>query len=251
MGFRLIPLDYNMKRINQLLIVIFTIILLSSFLSASSADPFMPTGAIGLEPSPPMVNVQSPTENQTFEKVSIIWLNFSVTEPTTTWNYTGTSFFEEGVTAHTFGEINLINYSLDEKIFNITGKQMYEEYGILYYSIPCEQLLEGWHTISVMAEGKGRYGELQGDVYAGSNYSMSNLPLKTVSSTVKINFVVGDANSTPSNTPTSTPFLPPNDRDAPHLTLLDYALYLLPLAVVIMVITVLFLVYIKHPKIHS
>lgn len=229
MGFRLIPLDDDMKRINQLLIVIFIIITLSSFLNVSSANPFLPKGTIGLEPNPPLVNVQSPTENQTFKKASNIWLNFSVTKPTTTWNYTGTSFFKEGEIAHTFGKINSINYSLDEKNFNITGKHMYEESGILYYSIPIEQLLEGGHTISVTVEGNGHYGELQGDVYIGSGYSMSTLPSKTVSSIVEINFMVGDVNITPSNTLTSTP-------------------YLLPLTVVILVVTFLFLVYRRHRK---
>jgi hypothetical protein len=229
MGFRLIPLDDNMKRINQLLIVILTIIILSSFLHVSSANPFLPRGTIGLEPNPPLVNVQSPKENQTFEKASITWLNFSITKPITTWNYTGTSFFKEGEIAHTFGEIDSINYSLDETNFNITGKHMYEESGILYYSIPIEQLLEGWHTISVMAEGNGHYGELQGDVYIGSGYSMSTLPSKTVNSVVEINFMVDDVNITPFNTLTSP-------------------LYLLPLTVVILVVTFLFLGYRRHRK---
>jgi hypothetical protein len=121
---------------------------------------------------------------------------------------------------------------LEETNFNITGKHQYEESGILYYSIPIEQLLEGWHTISVMAEGNGDYGELQGDVYIGSGYSMSTLPSKTVSSIIEINFMVGDVNITPSNTLTSTP-------------------YLLPLTVVILVVTILFLVYRRHRKINS
>jgi hypothetical protein len=68
MDFSLIPLHDKMKRINQLLIVILTIIILSSFLHGSSANPFLPRGTIGLEPNPPLVNVQSPKENQTFEK---------------------------------------------------------------------------------------------------------------------------------------------------------------------------------------
>ena len=181
-----------MKRPSKLLVIIFTLVLLSNFLSVSSADPFIPKGAISLEPSPPLVTVQSPRENQTFEKASVIWFNFSVAEPTTTWNYTGTSFFKQGVIAHTFGEITLINYSLDGITFDITGKQMYEENGILHYSILCEQLLDGEHTIFVMVEGAGHYGELHGDVYVGSSYSMSDLPLKTVSSTATINFIVGN-----------------------------------------------------------
>jgi hypothetical protein len=228
MGFRLIPLDDNMKRINQLLII-FIIIILSSFLNIGSADPFLPKGAIGLEPNPPLINVQSPTENQAFEKASNIWLNFSVTTPITTWNYTGTSFSKEGEIAHTFGKINFVNYSLDENNFNITGKHMYEESGILYYSIPIEQLLEGGHTISIMAEGSGLYGELQGDVYIGSGYSMNTLPSKTVSSVAEINFMVDYVNTTPFNTLTSPP-------------------YLLPLTVVILVVTILFLVYRRHRK---
>ena len=192
MGFRLIPIDCDMKRSSMLLIVIFAMVLLSNFLSVGSADPFMPEGTIGLEPSPPLVAVQSPRENQTLEKASVIWFNFSVAEPTTIWNYTGTSFSKQGVIAHTFGEITLINYSLDGITFDITGKQLYEENGILHFSIPCEQLLEGEHTIFVMVEGEGQYGELQGDVYVGSSYSMSNLPSKTVSSTATINFIVGN-----------------------------------------------------------
>jgi hypothetical protein len=192
MGFRLIPIDCDMKRPTKLLIIIFTMVLLSFFLSVSSADPFIPEGTIGLEPCPPLVTVQSPIENQTFDKASVIWFNFSVAEPITTWNYTGTSFFQQGVIAHTFGDITLVNYSLDGIIFDITGKQVYEENGVLYYSIPCEQLLEGGHTILVMAEGVGYYGELEGDVYVGSSYSMSSLPLKTVSSTATISFFVGN-----------------------------------------------------------
>ena len=192
MGFRLIPIDCDMKRPNKLLMIISTMVLLSNFLSVSSANPFMPEGTIGSEPIPPLITVQSPRENQTFEKASVIWFNFSVAEPTTTWNYTGTSFTQQGVIAHTFGEITLINYSLDGITFDITGKQLYEENGILHYSIPCEQLLEGEHTILVMVEGVGHYGELQGDVYVGSSYSMSSLPSTTVSSTATIDFIVGN-----------------------------------------------------------
>ena len=181
-----------MKRHNKLLIVIFTMVLSLHFLSVSSANPFLPEGTIGLEPSSPLVTVQSPRENQTFEKASVVWFNFSVAEPTTTWNYSGTSFFQQGVIAHTLGNITMINYSLDGVTFDITGKQLYEENGILHYSIPFEQLLEGEHTIFVMIEGVGHYGELQEDVYVGSSYSMSSLPLKAVSSTATINFIVGN-----------------------------------------------------------
>jgi hypothetical protein len=81
---------------------------------------------------------------------------------------------------------------------------VYEENGVLYYSFLCGQLLEGGHTILVMAEGVGYYGVLEGDVYVGSSYSMSNLPSKTVSSTATINFVVGN-DYTPLPTPAEQP----------------------------------------------
>ena len=204
MSFSLIPIDCDMKRSSRLLIVIFTMVLLSNFLAVVSANPFLPEGTIGLEPSPPVVTVQSPRANETFDKVSVIWFNFSVAEPITTWNYTGTSFFQQGVIAQTFGEMTLINYSLDGTTFDITGKQVYEENGVLYYSFLCGQLLEGGHTILVMAEGVGYYGVLEGDVYVGSSYSMSNLPSKTVSSTATINFVVGN-DYTPLPTPAEQP----------------------------------------------
>jgi len=193
-----------MKRPSGLLIIIFTMVLLSNFFTVGSANPFLPEGTIGLEPSPPLITVQSPRENETFDKVSVIWFNFSVVEPITTWNYSGTSFSKQGVRAQTFGEITLVNYSLDGTTFDITGKQVYEENGILYYSILCEELLEGEHTILVLVEGVGYYGVLEGDVYVGSSYSMSNLPSKNVSSTVAINFIVGN-DYTPLPTPAEEP----------------------------------------------
>jgi hypothetical protein len=56
-----------MKKINQLLIAIFTIFFISNFLSVCSANPFVPKGAVSSEPNPPLINVQLPKENQTFE----------------------------------------------------------------------------------------------------------------------------------------------------------------------------------------
>jgi len=179
-------------------------VLLSNFFTVGSANPFLPEGTIGLEPSYPLVTVKSPRANQIFDKASVIWFNFSVSAPITTWNYSGTSLSKQGVIAQTFGEITLINYSLDGTTFDITGKQLYEENGVLYYSIPFGQLLEGEHTILLVFEGVGYYGVLEGDVYVGSSYSMSNLPLKTVSGTAQWNFVVGN-DYTPLPTPAEGP----------------------------------------------
>jgi hypothetical protein len=185
-----------MKVTNQLLIVL-TILLMSNLISIGCADPFVPKGTIGLEPTSPLIDVESPIENQTFEKESFIWLNFSVTKPITTWNYAESQFTSREERAHTFGSISRVSYSLDGIVCDMTGKQTYEREreALLYYSIPCGQLSEGWHIISIFAEGAGLYGELEGDVYSGSNYSMNSLPSKSVSSTVRINFVVGEANN--------------------------------------------------------
>jgi hypothetical protein len=45
---------------------------------------------------------------------------------------------------------------------------------------------------------------------------------------------------TPTPSPTETPYLPPNDRNAPHL---DPTFYLLPISVIIAIIVIAIIIY--------
>jgi hypothetical protein len=225
-----------MKRINQLLVVLLIIFLTSQLPTFCSADPFVPKGAISGEPNPPLINVVSPKENQTFEVGDTLWLNFSVTRPLTPWNWTKGQLGQDGKVVPKFdtyyssvGKLELVKYSLDGKNFDITGTLQYEQYGILYYYFSVGRLSAGWHRIEVHAEGSGLYGQMQDDIYIGSKYKASELPSKSVNSTVEINFLVGDANATPYTTHTQLYSLP----------------YLIPLVAIIFA-AILFLALIRY-----
>jgi hypothetical protein len=242
-----------MKRINQLLVVLITVFLTSQLVTFCYADPFVPKGATSGEPSPPMINVVLPKENQTFEVGSTIMLNFSVAKPLTPWNWTKNQLEQGGSLVPKFGtyyrsvgEIKLITYSLDGKSVDITRNSQYEQYGILYYYFPVYHLYAGWHHIEIHAEGSGRYGELLDDIYIGSKYTANDLPTKPVNSTIEINFLVGHVKTESSPLPSS----PLPQSATPHTT--NTPLYspicLLPFAALIVIVAILFLLYSRRRK---
>jgi hypothetical protein len=69
------------------------------------ANPFFPKGSVAQDPSPPLIEVQSPTPEQRLNPTNDIWLKFKVTVPKTSWGSIGT----------TFGSITSVSYILDSR----------------------------------------------------------------------------------------------------------------------------------------
>jgi hypothetical protein len=187
----------------------------TQFVNVGLANFFIPKGTWGTEPVPPLIDVQSPSEKQNFSFASDVWLKFTAVKPATSWYTSSNSSF-----AHTFGTISSISYSLDgEREKGVAGCESKDEYGILYFSLNLGKLQEGWHRVSIAAQGWGFYGTVMEDIYEGSEYKMSALPFKLVNSSVRVNFTVGNV------IPPSVQILSPESK--------QYAVHDVPLSCII------------------
>jgi hypothetical protein len=137
----------------------------------------------------------------------------------------------------------------------LTSQEIHSMNSMEYYIItfPSYHLCAGWHHIEIHAEGSGRYGELLDDIYVGSKYTANDLPTKSVSSTVEINFFIGDATATPASQPTANSTIlmthpPPTNIDAPSDSFFVLILTVTAMAILIVSLSKILLFYRRHRK---
>ncbi len=80
-----------------------------------SANPFMPSGSWSNEPTPPSINVQSPSETQNYYYGRDVWLRFTVTVPITDWYSTKPEYLYPEPYATTLGTVTQVKFSVDGK----------------------------------------------------------------------------------------------------------------------------------------
>jgi len=147
----------------------------------ATANPFFERGSWCDDSTLPVINVQSPLQNQTCSFGQDVWLKFTVTPPLTSWH--GSDGSDSGVT---IGSVSSVQYFLDGQLYprlTVSGQS---------YSANIGALSEGQHTIKINAQGLGHSSTtLMHDIYRGSEYTFrQSVPTKRVSSSVQISFIV-------------------------------------------------------------
>lgn len=142
------------------------------------------------DPNPPLISVQSPTQNQIYSSNNV-WLNFTVTKPETWFsNSSVTTLIAVGYVI--YGQIYFVRYNLDGRgSENIPAND--SSYLELYQSPPRRNfdfslkltgLSEGPHSVIVSAEGESYY---EGN---NSDYWFANT---VVGNSTKIDFNINAA----------------------------------------------------------
>jgi hypothetical protein len=196
-----------------------TLAVTTLLVNVGTANPFMPSGSWSDEPIPPSIDIQSPSEKLHYWTGSDVWLDFTVNVPLTPWYSPSMKPYPDHY-ATTFGTISRVRFSIDGKAENNTDR-VSEYQGILTFSVNLGRLSVGWHTIEINAEGMARYGNLNHDIYLGSQYSFKeSTRTKFVSSSASISFVVDEVRPT---TPPNVTLLSPTNttyyyiRDWTHI----------------------------------
>ncbi len=175
------------------ILLLFVAVAGTQLVNSAKADPFMPSGSWSDEPIPPSIDVQSPSENFNYGTESDVWLNFTVTKPSTSWYSTRMNPYPERY-ATTHGNLTQVKFSLDRKP-EITPDKISEDREVLSFSVKLGHLSVGRHTITIYAEGFARYGNLTHDIYVNSQYSFNDsTKTKLVETSTDIRFVVTDTN---------------------------------------------------------
>jgi hypothetical protein len=151
------------------------------FVNLVAANPFFPSGSWSDDPTPPVINIHSPLQNQPCGFSHDVWLNFTVTRPSTSWYRSGGFRF-----AITIGSVTSVIYYLDEKPpvrMNARGQ---------VYSVNLGVLSDGQHVIKINVEGLGHSRTtITHDLYRGSKYTFEqSVPNKHVSSSAQVSFIV-------------------------------------------------------------
>jgi len=171
------------------MMLLFVAVAGTQLVNSARADPFMPSGSWSDDPIPPSIDVQSPSENLTYWSERDVWLNFTVTKPSTSWYSTRMNPYPERY-ATTHGNLTQVNFSLDRKP-EMTPDKISEDRGVLSFSVKIGTLPAGRHTITIHAEGFARYGNLTHDIYVNSQYSFNDsTKTKFVETSTDIRFVV-------------------------------------------------------------
>lgn len=156
-----------------------------------TANPFMPSGSWSDEPVPPSINVESPSKTLNYCYGSDVWLNFTVTAPSTTWYSARMNPYPDHY-AITYGTVTQVRFSLDRNAEKNVDK-ISEYQGFLSFSVKLGSLSVGRHIIRIYAEGLACYGNLTHDVYVGSEYSFQDsTKTKLVGTSTDVSFVVTD-----------------------------------------------------------
>lgn len=199
----------NKVKLSRSFTILFVAILclLSLTVLNVKANPFIPKGSVAQDPSPPSIEVQSPTPEQRLNPTNDVWLKFKVTVPKTSWGSIGT----------TFGSITSVSYILDsmqEQNLNLNKA----EYGVLSYSINLGQLSGGKYTLKIIAEGSGYYGIATHDLYAGSKPSFKEvMQTKSLNNSVQYNFWVEGSSNIIISSPTEELNLPNLSMPKEHI----------------------------------
>jgi hypothetical protein len=168
-----------MKRKALALVVVlaflFSALVGNLFVNLAKANPVIPRGTVGKDPTPPSIEIKSmeiSTEG--------ILLKFKIALPHTDWS---------GDVGTTYGPLTSVRYVLDseEKSLNLEG----DEYGVVSYSLNLGQLADGEHVLTIIAEGLGYYGTATHDLYFGSTPSFAEvMSTKPLSTSLQVNFSV-------------------------------------------------------------
>jgi hypothetical protein len=226
-----------------LLLVLCPLLFILQFFAVMANPTSVPSVPENPDKSQPIITIANLRNDSTLNVTSLTF-SFTVQKPPSWFNY---------YPVH--GDLISINYLFDGKLTEVASKGLdnnHDSTNPLIYTITILELSDGNHSLQVYVRSVSYYldpNRPDNSTYGWWMYPPANYFIDTYS---KINFVVDATSSSPTpiliiSTPTATSYMPPIDRNVPHLEPIDY---LLPISVVVAVVIVLSVLLLKrHRKI--